>query len=184
MRASTGARTISYFQYVRTELRRAEDLHQAFIPALVGSIGAESYLEFGTYLNDTIAAVQCARKFGVDIHAARCDGVMVFRMTTAQFIADHAATHAPYDLVFIDADHDKDAVAADFFGILPHVSHDGLILLHDTNPETLADTATGLCNNSWEFVKRLHDERFESVTLPFHPGLTIVRNRFLWGPKP
>lgn len=150
---------------------------------LVDLIGAESYLEFGTHLNETIARVNAPRRYGVDINAALCSGATMFRMTTADFIENHAAAHAPFDLVFIDADHKVESVAADFWGIIKHVAADGLILLHDTNPETVADAADGLCSNAWEFAKRLHDNNAESVTLPYHPGLTIIRKRGVWGPK-
>jgi predicted O-methyltransferase YrrM len=154
------------------------------IPALVAVVGAQSYLELGTHLNETIGNVKAPKRFGVDINVVPCDGATMFKMTTAEFIAKHAATHAPYDVVFIDADHNAKSVASDFYGILPYVVHDGLVLLHDTNPETEADSAPGFCGDAWRFARTLHDERFECVTLPYHPGLTIVRNRFLWGPKP
>jgi len=165
-------------------VNRLQTVHESLIPALVETVGAVSYLELGTYNNETIARVKVPKRYGVDIKAAPLDGAMMFSMTTAQFIERYAAIYAPYDVVFIDADHNKAAVERDFRGILPHVAHDGLILLHDTNPETEADVVPGFCGDAWRFARTLHDERFECVTLPYHPGLTIVRNRFLWGPKP
>ena len=66
--------------------------------------------------------------------------------------------------------------------IMPHVSHEGLVCLHDTNPETVEDTQPGYCGDSWKFAKNLSVLGYEAVTLPYHPGLTIVRNRRRWGP--
>jgi len=111
-----------------------------------------------------------------------------FRMTTQQFIENHAARLAPFDVVFIDADHSEDAVRKDFDGIWPYVSKEGLILLHDTNPETIKDTEPGLCGNAWLFAQDLfldHNDTpmYEVVTLPYHPGLTIIRKRISWGPE-
>lgn len=161
-------------------LKRNQSGHEAFIPMLADLIGAESYLEFGTHLNETIARVNCPKRYGVDLNAALCSGATMFRMTTAEFIANHAAAHAPFDLVFIDADHKRESVQRDFESIWPHVAIDGLVLLHDTNPETIADAADGLCGNAWEFAR---EYRGEAVTLPYHPGLTIIRKRGAWGPK-
>ena len=103
-------------------------------------------------------------------------------MTTDVFIKHHAHKHAPFNVVFIDADHSAEALHADFWGILPHVADDGLILMHDTNPETLADTAEGMCGDAWRFVRDLSPFR-EMVTLNYHPGLTIFRKRDQWGPN-
>jgi hypothetical protein len=58
-----------------------------------------------------------------------------------------------------------------------------LVCFHDSNPELESDTAPGFCGDSWKFAKELtRDKRYECVTLPYHPGLTIVRKRSQWGP--
>lgn len=173
-------------------MKRDQTLHETLIPMLVEGVGAENYLEFGTHMNETIGKVRCARRTGVDMvpalppgmtYGVTTDGLTLFRMTTAEFIKDHAASLAPYDFVFIDADHNAQSAGFDFFGILPYVQHEGLICLHDTNPETVADTAMGLCGDSWRLARSLQSRGYESVTLPYHPGLTIVRKRWTWGPK-
>ena len=152
---------------------------------LVEGIGARTYLEFGTHENQTIGKVRCERRIGVDTkpltdHPSSI-GIQFFAMTTQQFIKTEAAKHSPYDVVFIDADHSRQAVEADFHGIWPYVSDEGLVLLHDTNPETEADTAPGLCGDAWKFAAFMDDD-YQAVTLPYHPGLTIVRKLVQWGP--
>lgn len=164
-------------------MKRNQVFHEKLIPVLVTGIGAQSYLEFGTYKNATIARVKCQHKFGVDLDPLRQAGTKWFAMPTAQFIRDHAKIHGPFDVVFIDADHSADAVQRDFRGIWPHVSRNGIVLLHDTNPENEADTASGLCGDSWRFAENLHLRGYEAVTLPYHPGLTIIRKRRHWGPQ-
>jgi hypothetical protein len=171
-------------------MRRDQAAHEILIPMLAELIGAESYLEFGTHLNQTIARVACARRYGVDLEPlfptdmdSPMNGVTLYKMTTGEFILNHAAASSPYDLVFIDADHRAEAVRADFSGILPYVSPEGLVCLHDTNPETIDDCADDLCSNSWMFSHSAFLAGHEAVTLNFHPGLTIVRNRRKWGPE-
>ena len=164
-------------------MKRIQIFHEVMIPLMVSACDAKSYLELGTHHNETIGKVVCERRYGVDIQPVPLAGVEMFAMTTDDFIAGHAGLHAPYDFVFIDADHSCAAARDDFFGILPHVSPEGIICLHDTNPETQSDTRMDLCGDSWKFAMELHDRGYESVTLNYHPGLTIARNRKRWVPK-
>jgi predicted O-methyltransferase YrrM len=164
-------------------MRRLQTFHETLIPLLVEGMGAESYLEFGTYRNDTIGRVRCHRRYGVDTKPIPCPGVEMFAMTTKEFIKRDAALLAPFDFVLIDADHSEAAVRADFFGIIDYVRPEGIVCLHDTNPELLEDTQPGLCGDSWGFARSLYLSGYECVTLPYHPGLTIVRNRKKWGPE-
>ncbi len=164
-------------------MKRNQTFHEQFIPILVAGVGAKSYLELGTYQNATIGNVKCRRRFGVDVDPIRKRGIRWFDMPTQQFIRDHAEIHGPFDVVFIDADHSADAVQQDFRGIWPHVSENGLVLCHDTNPETENDTVPGLCGDAWRFAESLHLRGYEAATLPYHPGLTIVRKRSCWGPE-
>jgi methyltransferase family protein len=163
-------------------MKRDQTFHERLIPLLVEGMGAQSYLELGTHQNETIGKVVCDKRVGVDVNAVDLEGALMFKMTTEEFMAENAAKLAPYDFVFIDANHELSAVRADFLGIMPFVSPEGLVLLHDTNPETVADTASGLCADSWKFAWGLSVAGMEAVTLPFHPGLTIIRKRAAWGP--
>lgn len=164
-------------------MKRNQTLHETLIPLLVEGIGAQSYLEFGTYDNSTIGKVRCPKRYAVDTKPILVPGIEFFTMTTQEFISFEAKKYAPFDFVFIDADHSAAAARADFFGIIDYVSPEGLVCLHDTNPETEADTAPGYCGDSWRFANMLWGDGCEAVTLPYHPGITIVRNRKSWGPK-
>jgi hypothetical protein len=108
-------------------MNRNQTIHEQLIPLLVKAVGAKSYLE---------------------LHTIRCPGVAMFNVTTAEFIAKNAPVLGPFDFCFIDADHSRQAVRRDFYGILPHISDEGLICLHDTNPATKADTDPGLCGDA------------------------------------
>lgn len=163
-------------------MRRHQTFHETLIPLLVEGVGAQCYLELGVGNNETISKVKCLVRVGVDRIVRPLARVVLYSMTTTEFIHKHAARHAPYDFVFIDADHSARAVERDFCGIWPHVSPEGLVLLHDTNPEAQADTAPGLCGDAWKAAKKI-TECYEATTLPYQPGLTIVRKRIRWGPK-
>lgn len=172
-------------------MRRDQTFHERLIPLLVEGVGARSYLEFGSHDNETIGKVTCESRFAVDIKPnMTVEGVHYFPMSTQDFLArgpngscSIAESFGPFDFVFIDADHSAEAVAKDFSGIWPHVSDEGLVVAHDTNPETVADTDAGLCGDSWVFASLLAMKDHECVTLPYHPGLTIIRKRLRWGPK-
>lgn len=164
-------------------VRPNQTLHERLIPLLVKGMGARTYLEFGTDKNQTIGKVQCERRFGVDIKPTALEGVHMFSMTTEEFIRAHVHIHAPYDFVFIDADHDAIMVEDDFKGVYPHVAENGLVCLHDTQPESVADTHPDKCGTAWIFAKNLKERGFECMTLPYYPGLTMVRKRMGWGPQ-
>ena len=170
-------------------MKRNQQLHEWLIPALAMEIGAKSYLELGCHQNETVAAMPDAmgpeaRIFAVDINEPnyRVTGVEYRIMNTADYLSDWAGADAPFDLAFIDADHSARAALSDFEAVWRHMAPEGLVLLHDTNPETVADTQPGYCGDSWRVAKYLADSGFESITLNYHPGLTMVRKRVSWGP--
>lgn len=163
-------------------MKRDQTLHERLIPFLVEGIGAKSYLELGTFENKTISRVKCEKRYGVDKKARPCAGVHIFNMSTQDFIQNWAKEYAPYDMVFIDANHSCLAVKDDFDGIWKYVADEGLVLLHDTNPDRRGDTDPGHCGDAWKFAEEI-SRVSESVTLPYHPGLTIVRKRKAWGPR-
>lgn len=163
-------------------MRRDNSAHERLIPLLVEIVGATSYLELGTHRNETISLVKCEKRYGVDLNAVTCEGVWMFQMSTREFLETKAADLAPFDFVFIDAAHSFQAVRADFAQVWPFVAPDGIVCFHDTNPEKASDVDPGLCDDSWRFALALMGAGHESVTLPYHPGVTIVRKRVKWGP--
>jgi hypothetical protein len=85
------------------------------------------------------------------------------------------------DFLFIDACHEKTHVLKDFVNFAPHVSDNGLILLHDTYPIHPNLLDSGYCYTAWEAAKAIKEnpvfnKKYDSMTLP-GPwfGLTVVR---------
>jgi len=165
-------------------MKRDQTFHERLIPMLVEGIGAHTYLEIGTDQNQTIGKVVAPVRIGMDPKAVPLDGCLMFNQTCEEFVLENAIRHAPFDFVFIDADHKAAQVRSDFMNIWPYVAEDGLVALHDTNPEHVSDAQPGFCDDAWKFVVYLNGGGFEACTLPYHPGITLVRKRVAWGPKP
>ena len=80
--------------------------------------------------------------------------------------------------MFIDADHKFESSLSDFELILPYVNEDGLIFIHDTYPASVKWTNPGFCGDSYktaEFIRKNYYDKCEILTLPLHPGISIIR---------
>jgi predicted O-methyltransferase YrrM len=84
-----------------------------------------------------------------------------------------------FDFIMIDANHSKESVEEDFHNGLRLLGEDGLLLLHDTYPESEEATISDRCDDGYLFIGEasLDSRDYEMVTLPRHPGLTICRKR-------
>lgn len=153
--------------------------HEDLVAFLAARLRVKSYLELGVGQNETLQKVRRvsnARMVAVDIASPmrKVPLVHYFIKPVAEFLKNDAKGYAPYDLVFIDADHRYESVKRDFKGVWPFVSEQGLVILHDVWPKNEAATDPGYCGDSWKFAVELQ-KTHECVTLPYHPGLMIVR---------
>ena len=83
-----------------------------------------------------------------------------------------------FDFVFIDGNHSKEQVYKDFLNVSNFVIEDGFILLHDTSPCYDEYLEPEWCHDAWEAalkIKKEHKDEWEILTLPFNPGLTILK---------
>lgn len=164
-------------------MRRDQTLHERLIPLLVEGVGAHTYLEIGSGNNETIGKVVAPIRIGVDPQAIELAGCQMFKMTCDEFMLQQAAALAPFDFVFIDGDHSAAAVRSDFVGLWPYVAADGMVALHDVQPENLSDAQPGFCGDAWKVAMSIVGG-FEAAVVNYHPGLLLVRKRSGWGPKP
>ena len=162
----------------------------AFLTFLVFMTRAERVLELGTFtgwssiamaralppggtivtcdVNEETTAV--ARRYAEEAGvAARID----YRVGTA--LETLATLEGPFDLVFIDAD--KEGYVDYYEAILPMLAPDGLIAADNTlfgsgGPN---DEITHAISGFNDHV--LHDDRVETVLLPFRDGITLIRRR-------
>lgn len=163
--------------------------HIAFLKLFASIIQPKVYVEYGVRNGASFnSVVEETRAFGT-----RCIGVDLseilnkhprgeyYQLSTNEF----AETVLPelgiiVDMVFIDACHSRDQSFTDFKKIFPYVAEDGLILMHDTYPLNEMFTSASWCGNTylaaWDIRKsEYYKQRAEIITLPVHPGLTIIR---------
>ena len=161
--------------------------HEDFIVHLASLVCPKVYVELGIYhcalFNRIIPFAE--QLIGVDISAEsgnymqQSSKTRFFKGTTHEFAQEVAVNPLQINMLFIDADHSKEAVLQDFIEFFPFVVPHGLILLHDTHPgnEQMMDPAW--CGTAYQAVEEYLRETgsYELMTIPLSPGLTICRKR-------
>jgi len=166
--------------------------NQEFVPLmkfLIEFYQPDVYVEVGVQKGHTFNQISPLVKeaYAVDIapmpNVIEIDNVKICQMPSSIFTKWwESRNDNKIDLLFIDADHSKEAVLLDFDLLSSFVTPcTGLILLHDTYPAVSNMVRDGLCFNAWEAAREIHrNEKYkdwEIVTLPGpFAGLSIVRN--------
>lgn len=91
----------------------------------------------------------------------------------------NASLESKVDFCFIDGDHRSEIAFGDFERAQKLMSEGGVIALHDTYPKSIDFTseANEWCGSAYrvpEMIRKSYPE-FECITIPRHPGLTIVQ---------
>jgi hypothetical protein len=118
---------------------------------IIKDVGYFSYLELGVSSGDCCwKLVESKNKTGVDSNPnLNIPGVIC--STTDDFFKT-LNEDVKFDLIFIDAYHEKNQVCRDFFNSLEHLSENGIIVLHDIYPLTESNTSIETSNgNVYEF---------------------------------
>lgn len=100
----------------------------------------EKYLEIGVGDGFSIERISAKYKDGVDpgvdpSYSHRC-GLVNHKMTSDEFFQKIEDSNILYDFVFIDGLHHTEQVDKDIANSLKHLSPNGFIMLHDTNPDS------------------------------------------------
>jgi len=161
--------------------------HEDFIVHLASIIRPKVYVELGIYhcalFNRIIPYAE--ELIGVDINSEAGQYMQISHKTrfvhamTQDFIKQLEAESITIDMLFIDADHSREAVLQDFRTYLPFVSPHGIILLHDVHPGNEGLIHPAWCGTAYlaaEELSRYRDE-YEMMTIPASPGLAICRKR-------
>lgn len=171
-----------------TEKDVQENWHEDFVVHVASIIRPKLYVEIGVYqcavFNRIIPYAE--HLIGVDIWPD--SGTYMDKTTKTEFIhsssSDFEAGLAKrkavqIDMLFIDADHSREAVLQDFNSIFPYISPGGMILLHDSYPRDEHQMRPEHCSTCYLAVEELSYkcQDYEMVTIPVHPGLTICRKR-------
>ena len=157
-------------------------LHYEIIQHLASWIKPINYLEIGVRHGSVYHLVNqyCNTCYLVDINFLDIEyskNSVKFEMTSDHFFKTIEPS-TKFDLVFIDGDHSKEQVLKDFLNVKDMVVADGFVILHDTYPCDERMELPNYSNNAWEsilFIKENFRDDWEILTLPFNPGLTIMK---------
>jgi hypothetical protein len=140
--------------------------HTELLTYLAGLTRCQRYLELGVHDGANFLSVPSPYKLGVDT-APNPRVAEVLKMTTDAFFENHAAKVAPFDLIFIDADHVGKQVSKDLASALDVLNERNpyaCIVMHDCNPRT-ADEASPVahhrawCGTVWQAWVDLRNHR-------------------------
>jgi len=108
----------------------------------------EHYLEIGIgQARKNFNKIRCKYKTGVDPRV-KCD----YQMTSDKFFK-LIPSNKIYDLIYIDGDHSCSQVLKDVHNSLKHLDVNGLLVLHDVNPQYKEDQGKigkGKFNTAWK----------------------------------
>lgn len=157
--------------------------HISFLTLMAKWIKPEHYLELGIRDGRCFQSVarNCAKATGVDISQIgfMLESNMDFHCkSTDDYFRSIKGKGVEFDMVFIDADHSHKQSLRDFLNVAPRVIEDGFIFFHDTYPclPYLFDkTKSDDVYKTALYIKKTLIDQFEIVTLPFNPGVTIVK---------
>lgn len=160
--------------------------HPAFFDFMFSYLKPENYLELGVRDGRNVLTVarHCKNITAVDIIPQSFPSpnvgldLFTYIQTTTDNFFENIDKNIKYDVVFIDADHSHEQSLKDFINVKDMVIEDGFIFFHDTYPFDEEYFNPGLCNDVYKtalHIKQNLIDDFEIVTLPFNPGITIVK---------
>ena len=143
--------------------------HEAFVESIAKQLKPSIYVELGVYhssnfkqvvphVRDKAFAVDIKREF--ERHKSDAPIASFHVMTTEEFYKMWSVEiKLDIDMIFIDADHSKEAVLQDVKNFLPFLKEDsGIMLLHDTWPLDKRQTAPGYSGDCYKVTKVLKEK--------------------------
>ena len=157
--------------------------HISFLAMMAKWIKPESYLELGVRDLKCFKTISkyAGKSTGVDMQPVRLEldkNMFFFHGSTDQYFDSIRESNVQFDFIFIDADHSHEQSLKDFLNAGKHIVEDGFIFLHDTYPYDPVMLSADLCHDAYKtalYIKQNLVSDFEIVTLPFNPGLSIIK---------
>ena len=126
-----------------------------------------SYLELGIRDNINFEAIKCKTQMSVDIN-----GRAQFTGTTDEYFAQ--ADIPNFDIIFIDANHDKEFVVRDFNNSIKYANK--WVLIHDMIPPKKKHTQSKYCSDSFRVLHHMiTNTDFELYSMNENYGLTLIK---------
>lgn len=112
----------------------------------------KTYLELGLRnADDTFNNIRCKTKVSVDINP-KCHPT--YCMTTDEYFSNLTESDK-FDIIFIDACHEKAFVKRDVINSLKHLASNGTIVIDDINPTEEYLLNPNWCGDGWEIFFEL-----------------------------
>lgn len=151
--------------------------HTEILVSIFSSCNFKTYLELGVSHGENLKYVSrfSENSIGVDIIDIRYDkSTNIIISTTDDFFRLNNKT---FDLIFIDANHDIDFVRKDLINSIKVLNKNGIIALHDTDPEEPWLLVSEFCSDAYKIRNEI-SIGFESLTIPCNnAGLTLVKRK-------
>lgn len=159
--------------------------HSDFISILASVYKPKVYVELGLYTGETISKVRpfIGNGYGVDMvpnesleNLKSYSNLTIVYSTTNQFFETF---NEGIDMAFIDADHCYESAKIDVENVYKRLNPGGIILMHDTDPESDRLIHPGYCGDSYRIVKDLENNPdINCLTIPItEAGLTIISKK-------
>jgi len=148
------------------------------IANIVEMSGYKTFLELGVWTGTVSDAVKPFAKItGVDIVDRRNDKSGEFFLGTTDAFFCQLSEERKWDAIFIDAQHDFESVKKDFKNSFEHLTTNGLLIFHDTDP---ADPKFYKdCGDVYKIREYIYHWLTESITLPIQDGgMTLCKAAF------
>lgn len=130
-----------------------------FISDLMKDLNFSSYLELGVAEGKCWNQISCKNKVGVDLYNDSMWHIPgVLSITTDEYFSSLDISQEKFDIIFIDAKHEKNQVLRDFSSSLKNLKNNGIVIFHDVYPFSEEDTSIqNACGNVYEFWINLVD---------------------------
>jgi hypothetical protein len=126
--------------------------YREIINFFIEKFGYQTYLELGVRdANNTFNHIKCTQKEGVDCNPASNPTHLMY---TNDFFAT-VGNEKKWDIIFIDASHEKNQVLQDFENSLARLNDNGTIIMDDINPTEPFLLSEQYCHNAWEAFAEL-----------------------------
>ena len=164
-----------------------ENWHVDFLVNLASVLKPRVYVELGLYKCELFNKMEkfCDKMYGIDMaeitknHVKKSNKIHFMNTDTNAFFDFANEQKIQVDFAFIDADHSFEGLKNDFLKLLPLMNDHGIIAVHDTHPKNEKYTSSGYCGDGYKFIEEIgaNTSEFEMMTIPIHPGITLVRKR-------
>jgi hypothetical protein len=159
--------------------------HSVFIGILASIYKPKTYVELGLYEGETIEKVQpyIQKGYGIDMtprpqleNLKKHSNLNIIYSTTNEFFESF---DEGIDMAFIDADHCYESALKDFENVFQRLNNGGIIIMHDTDPESDHLIDPGYCGDSYKIVRFLENRSdINCYTMPLtEAGLTIITKK-------